>query len=377
MKKGSPLLCLWSTNFQQLPFSIQDYLPRKLTNTIERLKWKEQGRGRRDFNSPMMHKYLTQVCCTKPLLMYTASTSIHPSLPLHFDLDSFPIMVNNCATTLITSCLQDFVEPPSHSNKSIQGIGGGTTALKGETVTWHILDDQGCPHILTLPDTYYAPQAPHRLLSPQHWSQVTQDTAPHPDGTWCATYADKLVLWWDQRKYKCTIRLGATNNVATLYTMLGAQCFANSCQLLEKYTECVLFPSTIDVADSTPMKENGGPQPLQQMLPTSIEETLHPQPLVTDFNVETGDSNVLEDQLLEHPIFDNAQEELLNWHYRSNHLSFHHLRQMADYGLYGAKGGSRGDKRHVRPNGVAVDRHINYAFRNPEHLQNRMDSTSR
>ena len=107
-------------------------------------------------------------------------------------------MVNNYATTSITHCLQDFVEPSHHSNKSIQGISGGTTALKVGTVTWYILDDQGCPHILTLLDTYYAPQAPHRLLSPQHWSQVAQDNAPHPDGTWCTMYADKLVLWWDQ-----------------------------------------------------------------------------------------------------------------------------------------------------------------------------------
>jgi hypothetical protein len=38
------------------------------------------------------------------------------------------------------------------------------------TVQWNIQDDKGKMHTITLPGTYYIPDAEIRMLSPQHWA---------------------------------------------------------------------------------------------------------------------------------------------------------------------------------------------------------------
>jgi hypothetical protein len=85
-----------------------------------------------------------------------------------FDSGSFPILVDNCASKSITNNLADFLHPPKKTNKVIQGVNGELTALKVGTITWRIQDDRGKTHILQLPNSYYAPSSPYRLLSPQH-----------------------------------------------------------------------------------------------------------------------------------------------------------------------------------------------------------------
>ena len=54
-------------------------------------------------------------------------------------------------------------------------------------------------HQITLPNSYYVPGALSHILSPQHWLQTTKENKPNPRGTWCATYDDEIVLWWNQR----------------------------------------------------------------------------------------------------------------------------------------------------------------------------------
>jgi hypothetical protein len=52
------------------------------------------------------------------------------------------------------------------------------------------MDDDGKLHTITLPGTNYVPNAETRMLSPQHWSQATNDL----QGTLCTTYGDLMVL---------------------------------------------------------------------------------------------------------------------------------------------------------------------------------------
>ena len=44
----------------------------------------------------------------------------------------------------------------------------------------------------------------HRVIFFHHniGQQTAKDNKPNPRGTWCATYDDEIVLWWNQRKYK-------------------------------------------------------------------------------------------------------------------------------------------------------------------------------
>jgi hypothetical protein len=68
-------------------------------------------------------------------------------------------------------------------------------------VQWYIEDDLGNMHAIILPNTYYSPRGKYKLLCPQHWAQVAKDHSPKPQGTWCATYFDCIVLHWDQQHH--------------------------------------------------------------------------------------------------------------------------------------------------------------------------------
>ena len=254
------------------------------------------------------------------MLSCTATTQT-PTKGMRFDSDSYPIMIDNCASSSITNSLTDFVSPPKPSNKSIRGISGNTTALQVGTVKWRIEDDQGRSHTLELPNTYYAPSAPCRLLSPQHWSQVANDHKPQPHGTWCATYDDSMELWWDQQRYKRTVKLNPKTNVGIMYSSPGYEGYAHSCCLMDDIAEPLCFHSTIALAPEN-HTEQGAP---------TDEPTINPRdaPLFTDFNL---DGNASLPEAL-HPTFEGAQEELLHWHYRLNHLSFRRIQALAEQAL--------------------------------------------
>jgi len=97
---------------------------------------------------------------TQTLVALTAQARA-PGNYLHFDSDSFKILIDNCASTSITNSMGDFISKPRAATKSIQGISGDTEAPLVGTIAWKIEDDNGRVHTITLPNTYYAPNAPY------------------------------------------------------------------------------------------------------------------------------------------------------------------------------------------------------------------------
>jgi hypothetical protein len=96
------------------------------------------------------------------------------------------------------------LRPPK--NVFIQGVGGELLTVKGEgTLFWHIKDNQGKVHKITIKDSLYVPKATFCLLSPQQWSQSADDRHPNPHGARCANYHDCLILHWDQEQYHRSI----------------------------------------------------------------------------------------------------------------------------------------------------------------------------
>jgi hypothetical protein len=55
---------------------------------------------------------------------------------MHFDSDSYDILVDKCCSQSITSSLQDFIKPPTLSDMRISGFNGHTTQTKVGTVKW-------------------------------------------------------------------------------------------------------------------------------------------------------------------------------------------------------------------------------------------------
>jgi hypothetical protein len=139
-----------------------------------------------------------------------------------FDSDSFDILVDGGATACILNSLSDFVTPPKASRVRVKGFNGTSSRAKVGTVSWPILDDAGHRHILKIPNTYYIPECPLRLFSPQHYSQATSDYR----GTFSTNFGDHVLLVWDHGRYKATLPLSPTSNVGILRSAPGHAVFS-------------------------------------------------------------------------------------------------------------------------------------------------------
>jgi hypothetical protein len=132
------------------------------------------------------------------------STSIQRKGPINkpFDSDSFIIHIDNGASATMSNKRDHFetLHPlkPNESNH-IAGVNGGVIPVKGRGT-----EMQTC------------------LLCPQHWSQNSNDHFPKRNGTWCASYADECVLYWNQCRHKRSIKWDHKTNTAVLRSAPGA-----------------------------------------------------------------------------------------------------------------------------------------------------------
>ena len=252
----------------------------------------------------------------------------------HFDTDSRPIRVDNCATRCISPFIDDFVGPPILAkHQRIKGIIGSTGQVMFGTIRWHIEDDDGVVHELLIPNSIYLKQGTSRLLSPQHWAQEAKDDKPIAKGTWCATYSDKIILYWKQNQYKRTIPLEKDGpNIAMIRTAPGYTRFHAFCadaNLNDTHTYCI--QSNVISDDESDTASIGS---------ASEEEEIHTrkEPLLTDFNLETTTPQ-LQDNL---PVVIEDEEDrtpsdksaaFLEWHHRLGHISPVKIKTMASNGI--------------------------------------------
>ena len=305
--------------------------------------------------------------------LYTQSTEVLTDArdrePLVFDTtDSFNLTVDNCASASVTNDLKDYVNPPHKSRTRIVGINGVSTATMVGTVRWHIEDDDGIVHAIVLPNTYYARDAPYRLLSPQHWSQVADDNTPAKHGTWCATYADAIVLEWNQRKYRRTIPLSAHTNVGLLRTAPGNTKFCALTTTIERtepplpapmyipaYEDEIepstgpsLNPSEVPVITppSSPFRGASNPPTVEHQREPSEEPTNEPPgeptaelttptlregPVTIEFNLNGPKGLITADE--EPPSFDTLEQEWKWWHDKLKHAPASRMRNMINLGI--------------------------------------------
>ena len=282
------------------------------------------------------------VCATHVAANSTTSRAI-------FDTDSIPIRVDNCATASISNNLKDFQGPLAPARGRIKGITGYThnTGMMRGTIAWSIEDDQGQVHTIRLPGSYYVPDSTSRILSPQHWSQQAQDNRPQPRGTWCATYDDEIVLYWDQRKYKRTIRLDPDRtNTATIRSAPGYSRFmAFSANLGELDDEILAYQAPLVSDDENPPQPTHPPAyGLQQSRATDQRESMTTPDQresedgrnITDFNLDGPPDRqdlpaVITDE--EDRVPQDVSVEFLRWHQRLGHISPKKIKIMAQYGI--------------------------------------------
>lgn len=163
-----------------------------------------------------------------------------------FDSDSFLIGVDNHASACMVNDRSRIIGPltplPDRKVKGAKGL--LSVAGKGPGL-FPIEDDDGNVHNIIIQNTLLVPELPFCLLCPQHWSQDADDNYPNHHGTWCATFDDECILYWDQQRYKRTLRWDRRTNTArfrsapsaTTYRVFAAA-FEQETQLEEREHVC-------------------------------------------------------------------------------------------------------------------------------------------
>eukprot|EP00978_Attheya_sp_CCMP212_P040126 scaffold215756_cov65-Attheya_sp.AAC.1 len=255
--------------------------------------------------------------------------------PINLDSDSYVIAVDNCCTISITNDLKDFIAPPKTVNPLVAGMGGQVLALKEGTVRWDIEDDNG---------TLYAPLAPFRLLSPQHWSQKVDGKYPNPRGTLCATYQDSVTLHWDQRSCTKTIPHCPRSNVAKFRSAAGIRTYANYASKidpLEKQPTAFPFVKTDDEATDAEREHDESDDELIDFnlkdlqeagnLSNTIPNVYERQaPNLFDLNFSEGEHpDIVEADDEAEGQETTEQDDMLRLHYRLNHMSFNKMKVLS------------------------------------------------
>ena len=269
-----------------------------------------------------------------------------------FDSDSVPLMIDNCCSACITTSREDFVGPTTKISRRVSGVAGSMMVTEKGTVRWSIEDDEGRKHTFDIPNSYLAPSAPSRLLSPQHWAQSAKDNQKGEKGTWSATYDDCVVLHWHGNTYHRSIRLDPATNVAVLRTASGSDNFeAHVAQLqaTHKPFPCC-FAANVVTTDEESVVDYSTPDDdfdWEESAPQNETEGEDGVSKLTNSQVTTADHS---DHVRGPPIFrdvpppasiNEEQDEqqqltptaaLLRAHYKLAHLPFDQIRLMAANG---------------------------------------------
>ena len=247
-----------------------------------------------------------------------------------FDTDSKPIRIDNCASYCISNDMSDFIHPPKAIQKRIKGLAGSLGNLKQGTIRWKIEDDQGKTHVFDIPNSLYVKESPSRLLSPQHWSQVAGDG----NGTWCATYNDRVQLQWNNRTYTKTVPLDReSSNVATLYTVPGFKAYQSFVAELQESDEQLMTYDSQLITDDEKSESEEQPTSWEDNGEDDIQK-------FTNFNLDDhvtkeAPVTIIEDE--EDRPMENHAAEFLKIHHQLGHVSPKVIRIMAKRGLLPSK----------------------------------------
>ena len=236
------------------------------------------------------------------------------------------------------------MEPPKRVDMKVKGIKGHAKATHKGMIKWHIEDDQGLVHVMIIHGAYLIPDAPTKILSPQHLTQQADDHYPRAEGTGALITSKNITLFWAQRCYMKTVPLDTRTNVGLTTTATGDRSF-------RAFSDSIKAPETIqpniftthvipDNDEDSDNDESFQPtDPIEQ--PDSdtedradasvkrVEVMTQEQPQTTMVDLGPITHIIPEDQ---EPTSLDPHNELLRWHYRLGHLSFECIRQLTRLG---------------------------------------------
>jgi hypothetical protein len=258
----------------------------------------------------------TLSCLT--LLGCATVPSIFNALDTAFDSDSFIILIDNCCSACVTNELADFEGVPVKVQVTVKGIGGAIKHTHKGTIRWAIQDNQGVNTKFYITDSYYAPEAPFGLLSPQHWSKCSRDNVVGSNSTWSGTFHDRVELHWSNNTCHCTIMLDTAINIAFIGSTPG-------------YKNYRIYTAIAECMDNTRRVEmnNNTIQDLHQDLPELSEQaSIFDDDMIVQSNLTKGGTSRKQNHFNDITVEDdndpdtsnNASNELLKIHICFQHL---------------------------------------------------------
>jgi hypothetical protein len=156
------------------------------------------------------------------------------------DTDSFMIGLDKHAKCCMENNVHNFVTKLTPTpNIMVRGVGNQLMEAKGKgTVLWKIEDDNGVVHDKLFPGTLYIPELKLCLLSPHYWCQSADDNFSRRDGTWQFQTADKLVMEWDQRKFRRTRPWDRRTNTGRMRSAPGTNHYRAFASIHDPKQEC-------------------------------------------------------------------------------------------------------------------------------------------
>ena len=267
-----------------------------------------------------------------------------------FDSDSFEIGLDSCSSRCVSNKRNHFINLKSTPARfgSLKGIGGDATIEGIGTLRWTIEDDYGKAHQMTIPNSLYVPKSPKCLLSPQHLAQVSP-TAQR-NSTYLEMRHDRGIIHWGPKgKFRRTGMINKRSNTPNIYSAPICTSFrrystlanleSNMCE-----TEMVCCPAHVIPDDESVSSNESNHQneaPIVTIRPENEENTTTSQ-LFSDHQDENLTEFLTQQESTQVNVIESDEEdlsattpyaELLRWHYRLGHMSFHKLKAMAKLGI--------------------------------------------
>ena len=263
-----------------------------------------------------------------------------------FDTDSRLVGIDNRCSGCISHRREDFPGELTECKRAIKGFGGARTYNVWQgTLQWDWDDDQGVPHRMTIPRSYYVPEGYVRLLSPQHWAQMRKNQDKR-GGAGTTTTAQHVTLFWNKRENRKTVPIDSEHtNVATFALSGGYESYHRYCRETNTGTkDDDRDPITIDelrvdatvVSDDEDASDDDNGESSQEPQDPSDwpmeDEQNDNKPREFDIN---GKQATTLDEPAPNIIIDEEERlptptaELLQCHYDFGHLPFTKLQRMA------------------------------------------------
>ena len=249
-----------------------------------------------------------------------------------FDTDSKPIGIDNRCSACISHDIKDFIGPLKESDRTIKGFGGirHTSQIMVGTIKWKWSDDQGKVHKHIIPNSYYVPKGNCRLLSPQHWAKEKRGKSKITTGEFTNSQ-HSILQWGEGGKYKRTVPLCPSTNVATLYMAPGYRNYDIYCK------EAKLIPTEEDANPHTLSSQDAEEgktckiafNPLSHRVEwTSSSNDDKPR----EFDLNGPSSSKATKQHSDTLNMSFEARDMLKLHYKLGHMPFAKMREMARQG---------------------------------------------